>query len=58
MFKRSSVQPSNEDEFINIDERLAPYGDGGGDLSPEWQERFVAAPAGVAALLAGPLAAR
>lgn len=41
MFKRASVHSANEDEVIDISERLAPYGEA--DLSPDWQERFVAA---------------
>ncbi len=42
MFRRASAHSGNEDEFIDIGERLAPYGDP--DLSPEPRERIVAAP--------------
>ena len=40
MFKRASVH-GESDEVVDIDERLAPYGEA--DLSPDWQERFVVA---------------
>jgi hypothetical protein len=42
MFKRASVHDRNKDEFINIDERLAPYGDA--DQGREPRERVVAGP--------------
>ncbi len=43
MFRRAGVQGANDDDdVVDISERLAPYG-GGTELSPDWQERFVAA---------------
>lgn len=48
MFKRANPQSGNDDEFIDISERLAPYGDG--DLMPDRQERLDAAPTHTAAL--------
>jgi hypothetical protein len=40
MFRRASVHGANEDEVIDIRERLAPYG-AETELSLDWQERFV-----------------
>jgi hypothetical protein len=41
MFKRANGNHKDEDEFIDIGERLAPYGDAG--LDPGSPDRVIAA---------------